>query len=63
MKDKLEDKGINLSDKALKKMSDEKIQGIDWLMHKGRINENFCPLLSEWFQTHNDEFGNSLFKA
>ena len=63
MKDKLIDKDIDLSDKALKKMSDEKIQGLDWLMHRGNIRKELCPLLEEWFKTHMDDNGNSLFKG
>jgi len=62
MHSKLADKGVDLSDKALEKFSDEKIQGIDWLMHKGKIKEELCPLLQKWFQTHTDDNGNSLFK-
>ena len=62
MRLKLIDKEVDLSDKTLKKFSDKKIQGIDWLMHKSKIREELCPLLKEWFQTHKDENGESLFK-
>lgn len=52
--------GVDLSDKALKKMTAEKIRSIAWLM--GRSNKEYCSLLKEWFETHDDENGNSLLK-
>ena len=48
---------------TLKKFSDKKIQGIDWLMHKGKIKEEICQLIKVWVQTHTDDTGNSLFKS
>lgn len=59
--DKLKD--IDLSSKTMKKFSTEKIQGIDWLMHSANIRKDMCPLLQEWFETHTDDNGNSLFKS
>ena len=62
MRIKLEEIGIDLSDKNLKKFSTEKIQGIDWLMHSANIRNEMCPMLQKWFQTHTDDNGKSLFK-
>nr|QBK86197.1 MAG: DEAD/SNF2-like helicase [Marseillevirus LCMAC101] len=68
---KLEERGIVLSNKVMKKFSTEKIQGIDFLFHrpivppKGKppAGDDLCSLLKEWFESHYDDNGKSLYKG
>jgi len=62
LKNSLVEKGIDLSDAKMKNFSDAKIQGIYWLMSAAKIRDEMCPMLQEWFQTHDDDNGNPLFK-
>jgi hypothetical protein len=63
MKNLLEQRGIDLSSKRLKKFSTKSIQGIDWLMHSAGVRTEMCPMLQEWFETHKDDNDEYLFKS